>query len=201
MVGSVWLTKANAAKLIQVSHTTINRWIGLNPPQMRVPLEVGYLSNGEVRIRAASVLAQIAVRSSVIMAASMLAVEQLNGDIVSPTLRAPAGMGSEAGKVLASGAGLGWIGGDWGCFACAVGDMPTGRDSLCVGVGDEQAISPVISPDRNPGPIAFKQGRRGSVAPDWAMVPYPFLHRKLFRIDDDATAAGPVLGRLNDISQ
>lgn len=155
-----WLRPASAARLLDLPRSTMSDMMH-GRAQVREPLVVRHLPNGQARISRSSVLAQLA---GIVLA---LAVEQSSGAIVSPALRSPAGMGSEAGKVLAVGArlgGLGWIGGEWVRFACAVGDMPTGRGALCVGVCDEKPISPVISPDRCPYPIAFNQGGRGSSA-------------------------------------
>lgn len=153
-----WLRPASAARLLDLPRSTMSDMMH-GRAQVREPLVVRHLPNGQARISRASVLAQLA---GVMIA---LAVEQSSGAIVSSALPSPAGMGSATGKVLATGARLGLpgrIGGQWVRFAGSVGDMPTGRSLECVGRGERSPISPVISPVNGLDSIGFNQGGRGS---------------------------------------
>lgn len=153
-----WLRPASAARLLDLPRSTMSDMMH-GRAQVREPLVVRHLPNGQARISRASVLAQLA---GVMIA---LAVEQSGAAIVSPALLTPDGMGSAAGKVLASGArlgGLGRIGGRWDRFAGAVGDMPTGRALDCLGICEHGPISPVISPVSGLDSPGFNQGGRGS---------------------------------------
>jgi len=153
-----WLRPASAARLLDLPRSTMSDMMH-GRTQVREPLVVKHLPNGQARISRSSVLAQLA---GIVLA---LAVEQSGGAIVSPALLIPAGMGLETGKVLTIGArlgGLGRIGGEWDRFAGSVGDMPTGRSLDCVGRGEHGPISPVISPVNGLDSIGFNQGGRGS---------------------------------------
>lgn len=153
-----WLRPASAARLLDLPRSSMSDMMH-GRAQVREPLVVKHLPNGQARISRASVLAQLA---GVMIA---LAVEQSSGAIVSPALLPPARMGSATGEVLAIGAGLGHpcrIAGEWGGFAGSVGDMPTGQSPSCAGSGDSSPISPVISPVVDLDPLGFNQGGRGS---------------------------------------
>jgi hypothetical protein len=152
-----WLKPASAARLLDLPRSTMSDMMH-GRAQVREPLVVRHLPNGQARVSRASVLAQLA---GVVLA---LAVEQSGAGIVSPALRTPARMGLETGKVLAIGArlgGLGRIGGEWDRFASSVGDMPTGPLPFGLGGGGKSTISPVISPHRGLDSRAFNQGGEG----------------------------------------